>query len=245
MENSIDELLKKFKNIKEKGFVKSVNNNKNGSGLTLEYYLGSTGGDFCIPDFKNIEIKSLSINSNSNLNMFSCAPDGKYILASQWLSYKYGYPDKVYKKIRVLKALINTNLNKVGLFFYFSLRINRTDKKIILNVYNHKKELINSDIYWDFDSIKDKLIRKLSTLAIITNIKMEKNGKTYYKYVDIKIYKLKSFDTFIRLIENNIIFVNFKTGVYKSGYKKGKFHDHGTGFEIERHNIEKLYNRIY
>lgn len=245
MDKNVRELLEKFNIIKQKGYIPSVNNNKNGSGLTLEHHLGSTGGDICIPDFKNIEIKTLSIYSNSNLNMFSCTPDGKYCLATQWLSWKYGYPDKVYRKIRVLKALVNTQLNKVGLFFYFSLRVDKKNNIIVLDVYNHKKKLINSDIYWDFDSIEEKLIRKLSTLAIITNRKMEKNGKIYYKYIDIKIYKLKSFDEFIKLIEKDIIFVNFKTGVYKSGYYKGKFHDHGTGFEIRKENIEKLYDRIY
>ena len=245
MEKNIYELLQKFDNIKQRGYIPSITNNKNGSGLTLEYLIGSTGGDICIQDFKNIEFKTLNTYSNSNLNMFSCAPDGKYCLATQWLSWKYGYPDKVYRKIRILKALVNTKLNKVGLFYYFSLRVNKKNKTIILYVYNIKKELINSDIYWDFDSIEEKLIRKLSTLALITNQKMEKNGKIYYKYTNIRIYKLKSFEKFIKLIEKDMIFVNFKTGVYKSGYYKGKFHDHGTGFEIERENIEKLYNRIY
>ena len=35
--------------------------------------------------------------------------------------------------------------------------------------------------------------------------------------------------------------VKLKIGIYRDGPKKGQIHDHGTSFEIDEINIEKLY----
>ena len=244
MKQNIQELKEKFSNIKNRGYIKSINNYKNGSGITLEHCLESTGGDICIPDFKGIEIKSISFYQKANLNLFSSTPDGKFILPTQWLSENYGYPDRDYKNINVLKVKVDTTLSKIGTGYYFSLVINRKKRKVELHIYDRNKKFINNYIYWDFDSIEEKLVRKLSILAIFKNRKKEYDGYKYYSYVDMKLYRLKGFDVFLYLLEKNVIKISFNTGVYKSGYKKGKFHDHGTSFVIEINDVEKLFVEI-
>lgn len=244
MTSSITELKTKFNDIKSKGYIKSINNNRNSSGLTLEKCLESTGGDICIPDFKDIEIKCISIYSTSNLNLFSSSPDGKYILPTQWLSENYGYPDSKYKDIKILQCKLDTTLSKIGNYYYFAITIDKEKKKIFLNVYDINKKFINNYIYWDFDSIEEKLLRKLSLMAIIKSKKKENTGNIYYSYIDMKLYKLKDFETFLNLIEKNIVKICIKTGIYRSGPKKGNFHDHGTSFEIAQNDISKLFDTI-
>lgn len=86
--------------------------------------------------------------------MFNSGPDGKYICATQWLTENYGYPNRDYNKFKVLKADIYANkYNKIGLKYYFKLNIDNSNKKIILEIYDLKYNLINDDIYWDFDSL--------------------------------------------------------------------------------------------
>ena len=87
-------LLNKFNEIKEKGYIKSINNYNNGSGLTLENELGSTGGDFNIPDFMDIEIKSIYKYRFASIDLFNSAPDGSHFPAAPWITENYGYPDK-------------------------------------------------------------------------------------------------------------------------------------------------------
>ena len=60
----------------------------------------------------------------------------------------------------------------------------------------------------------------------------------------MKIYKLKDFETFIDLIENGIIRISLKIGVFRTGKKIGQIHDHGTSFCIEEDNLDKLYDLI-
>lgn len=246
MSNNFEILLKKFNNIKKQGYIKSITTSKNGCGITLEHLLNASGGDFCIPDFEGIELKAIRDYKYADFDLFNASPDGKYVFPTQFIAEKYGYPDKDYKDIKVFKGdIFGNRLNKIGLFNHFKLKVDKENKKIILEIYNYNKILINSDIYWDFDTIQSKLERKLKNLAIITVDKLYSNKEYYYFYKNIKMYTLKSFETFINLIDEGIIFITFKTGVAKSGKYTGKFQDHGTAFRISKHNIEKLFNVIY
>jgi hypothetical protein len=242
----IEELIKKFKEIKKQGYVKSVVKSKNGAGITLEHLVGSSGDDFPIPDFKGIELKAIRNYKFAEFDLFNASPDGKYVYPSQWIAQNFGYPDRDYKDIKVFKGNIDAkNLNRIGLFYYFKLKVDRLNQKIILEVYNSKKILINNDIYWDFDTLKSKLELKLKKLAVIDVQKLYSLNEYYYYYENMNIYSLKSFDVFIDLIDKGIIFVTFKTGVTKSGKYQGKFQDHGTAFRISKNNLEKLFNKIY
>ena len=246
MNENFENLLTRFNEIKKQGYIKSVTNSKNGCGITLEHLLKSTGGDFCIPDFEGIELKAIRNYDFADFDLFNASPDGKYVFPSQWIANKYGYPDKDYKDINVFKGdIFGNHFNKIGLFNHFKLKVDNENKKIILEIYNYHKILINNDIYWDFDSLKSKLERKLLNLAIINVDKLYSNREYYYFYKNLKMYTLKSFETFIDLINSGIIFVTFKTSAAKSGKYIGKFQDHGTAFRISKNNIEKLFTRIY
>lgn len=246
LDQSFKELLNKFEEIKNKGYVKSINKYKNGSGFTLEHHLGSTSGDFCIPDFDDIEIKAIRKYNEASIGLFSSAPDGKYISATQWITQNYGYPIKDFPEAKALSGDITGNKkSKIGLFYFFQLKVDYENKKIILYVYDKNYKFINNDIYWDFDSLEDKLNRKLSKLAVIEAQRRQLDGDYYYYYDNIKLYKLKSFDVFLNLIELGIVSLGMKTGVYKSGKKLGKFHDHGCTFRIQKNNLERLFNRVY
>ena len=245
VENTFDTLLKKFSKITNKGYIKSVTPNKNGSGITLENELGSTGGDFCIPDYRDIEIKAIRDYYDALIGLFSSAPDGKYESATQWLCENYGTQDENFKDVNVLSCSLKGKRKiKVG-NYYFSIKIDYINQKIFLNIYDKRLNFLNNDIYWDFDSLEEKLRRKMSKLAIITVKSKIYNSDRYYHYKKINLYKLKSFATFLKLIEDGIILISFKTGVYKSGKYIGKFHDHGTTFRISKKDIEKLYDKIY
>ena len=246
MNKNFNNLLSKFNIIKKQGYIKSITSAKNGCGITLEHLLHASGGDFCIPDFDGIELKAIRDYDYADFDLFNASPDGKYVFPTQWIANKYGYPDKDYKDIKVFKGdIFGNSLNKIGLFNYFKLKVDKEKEKIILEVYNYHKALINNEIYWDFDTLKSKLERKLQNLAIINVDKLYSNKEYYYFYKNIKMYTLKSFETFIDLIDNGFIFITFKTGVAKSGKYIGKFQDHGTAFRISKNNIEKLFNRIY
>ena len=234
-------LKEKFKKIKNKDYIKSVNTYRNGAGLTLEHELGSTGGDFNIPDFYDIEIKAMYKYRFQSLELFNSAPDGVHFPAISWISENYGYPDKDFKNIKVFKGdVFGNGKNHIGYKYEFKLDVDRIKQKVILEIYRYNR-LINNEICWDFDTLKDKLERKDSKLAIFIFNKKYVNSSYYYKYEEMYLYKLKGFNEFINLIEEGIVKVTFKAGVHKSGKYIGTFSDHGTSFRIDVSNIEQLF----
>ena len=58
MDKSIALLQQKFKEIKQKGYIKSVRRGSTGIGATFESLLGKPEESFEIPDFYGIEIKT-------------------------------------------------------------------------------------------------------------------------------------------------------------------------------------------
>lgn len=245
MEDNINNLINKFKEIKRKNWIKSINNNSSGIGMTLEKQLNIPENNLPIPDFHNIEIKAKNEYSKGFITLFNCTPTGPYIKETERLKDEYGYPYKNNKDLKVLNNSIYANkMVSVGINYYFKLKIDNKNEKIILQIYNKKRKLIEEKTYWSFDILKEKSITKTKYLAVFTAQSKVINNYIYYNYDKLEIYKFKSFNEFIKLIEDGVIRITFKIGIFKSGERKGQIHDHGTGFDINKKDFIKLYTLI-
>ena len=245
MKKQIEKLNEEFVKIKEKGWVKSINKGTNGIGFTLESLLSIPRNELEIPDYNGIELKTRRYSSKSYIILFSSKPEGKYYHEVQRIKDKYGYPHSKFKQYKVLNNSVYANkLNKIGLNYYFKLDVDREKRKIYLLVYNKYKELIEKEAYWDFEILEEKIYRKLKFLALIKAYSKKDiyQDCEYFKYNYMRIYYLKSFETFISLVEDGTIRVNFKLNIKTSGDKIGQIHDHGTSFDILEKDIKKLYN---
>lgn len=245
MDLEIKKLNQKFILIKNMSWIKSIRKGWGGIGITFEYLLGNNENDFEIPDYNGIEIKTRRAYSKSNITLFSCAPEGPHYHEIERLKDLYGYPDSVCRNFKVLNAIVSANkITKVGLFFYFQLKIDRAAKKIFLLVYNSKKILIEDIVYWDFDTIYTKVYRKLKYMALAKALVKRKNKEEYFKYYKLTIYKLKDFDNFLTALEKGKISISFKISVYRDGKYKGKIYDHGTSFNLSEENLLEIFEKI-
>jgi len=145
----------------------------------------------------------------------------------------------------VLNTSVYSNqIVKVGRNFYFKLRIDKEKRKIFLIIYDKLFNQIENNVYWDFDILEEKLSRKLKNLALIKALVKRKDQTEFFKYYEIKMYKIRKFYTFINLLEKGIIRINFKIGIFRNNNKMGQIHDHGTSFNIKEIDLIKLYNLI-
>lgn len=245
MRQSIIDLDKEFKRIKNMGLIESKRKGATGIGYTFECLLNKEEESFDIPDYKGIEIKTKYIYSWGKIHLFCAAPDGDYLFENKRLVEKYGYPDKNYSNRHAFNGTINAkNYTQIGTQFLFKLDVNRKEEKIRLLIANKEYQIIDKEISWSFDLLKSRLNRKLQYLAIINAYKRIINKKEYFHYCKINFYHLKNFTTFINLLENGTIKISFCIGIDKDGIKKGKIHDNGTSFEIQEFDIKRLYNFI-
>ena len=245
MKENIRELKEKFERIKNMGWIEERRKCKGAAGYTLETLLLKGEDNFPVPDFKDIEIKTINKNTKMNLHLFNLTPDGDYLFPIKRILDEFGCPTKEDKNIkrfyRSFSGVSYTN------FIYGrkgKINVNYEKQKIELNVINNKKEKYDIGISWSFDYVKERLKLKLMYLAIVRVSSCIICGKGYYHYDSIDFYKLRDFETFVNLIDDGIIEITFKIGVHKDGPKKGKVYDHGTDFSININNIGKLYEKI-
>lgn len=245
MGQDIIDLKKEFERIKRLGWIESKRKGTTGIGYTFETLLNKPEENFEIPDFGKIEIKTKHRYSKGYITLFNATPDGDGLFAIHRLQKKFGYPDKDLTEQRVFKGSVTcNNFTNIGLYYKFKLIVDKDLKLIRLIVVNKSEQLIDDKTSWSFELIQEKLERKLQYLALIHSDSKIINGKEFFKYTNIEFYKFNNFDKFIEAINNGLIRITFKVGVFKSGPKKGNIHDHGTGFDINEKNLLSLYTKI-
>ncbi len=50
-----------------------------------------------------------------------------------------------------------------------------------------------------------------------------------------------SFERFIKLIEDGIVKIELRLGLYTEGVNKGRIHDHGTAFRVLERNLQDCF----
>lgn len=247
MKENFKKLYNEFLNIKKKEWIKGSSNGQGNVGITFEVELGKERENFPIPDYEGIEIKTSLKRKGlpGNITLFSATPDGPCIFQTQILKEKYGWSDKILPEYKIFYATLNGNkYTKVNKNFYMKLEVDRKEKRVYLKVCDSNFRKIERECFWDFSSLEEKLLRKLKYLAYVEAEKKTINNEQYFKYNSINFYQLKSFEQFLHLLEIGKIKLCFKVGIYRSGIKKGKTYDHGTGFIINKGYLYLLYDKL-
>ena len=228
-------LYRKFAEIRKLGWVKSLSKSPTSIGQTFEKLIGKKSDNLPIADFLDIEIKVKKKNTYT-VCLFSINPDINFSIKDFY--DKYGIVDK--KNFKTIYLNINS-LSKINLGnFLFSVKIDKTNQQIRLLIYDYDNNLISNNIAWSFDIIKERINLKIDKLAIVYAESKMKQFAYYFRYYYIKFYKFKSFDQFLKLVDEGLIHVSFNI----SAQKNGNIYNHGICFYISLYNIGKLYDII-
>lgn len=241
-DDNIRMLKSKFNEIKNMGYVKSVRKGSTGVGATFESLIGKNEESFEIPDFQGIEIKTRRAYSKSRISLFNAVPTGSSYYEVKRIRDTYGYPSKRDRNLKCLYAEVDGKIqSKVGLWYYFKLRVDKEKEKLILEIYDHNNILIDDTTYWDFDILKEKLLRKLELLALVKAWPTTRRGTEYFKYYKINFYILRGFDEFVDALENGIIEVVFKINSFTDEKRYGNVDSSGVTFAIHEEDLLELY----
>ncbi len=232
----ISDLIFKLERIKKMGYIDTLKNL--GKEATLHNLLELNSND--------VIIKCDDINNSKYVTFFNATPVGKDKNQIRRLKEKYGFYDNLDFKNKVFKSTaVSTFTTFIKSNYLLKLFVSYEDKRIYLQIYDKNYVLIEQKTYWPFEMLKSFYEKKAKYLFLVkTWVKEEKNSK-YYKYYDFSGYQLKTFEEFLKLVEEGIIRVNFRVNVYNKGYKKNQIKDDGTSFEIQEIDLLKLYDKIY
>lgn len=224
---TLDDFIREYMNIVNMVWIKTHRSGPTGIGKTLEDLLGIPENNKDEPDFGDYELKSCRVNSNSMLTMFTRAPAPRG--ANPYLRLKYGYSSGACDNAEtVLHATLSadrfTSIADTG----HRLKITCLDN----GIYIESEEGIE-DIYWSRSELKRCFEKKYKNKFVYA--KADSRGKGAFEEFRFReAYEVSGFnyDSFIALLEVGKIYVDLRIGQYHSGPKKGKTHDHGTGFRI-------------
>ena len=246
MYENIFELNNKFLEINRMGWIRSRRKGSTGIGYTFESLLGKNEDSLSLPDFKGIEIKTKLGYTKTPLTLFSLTGNnGRGTPIYKKFIYSYGYyrKDKPNYKSFSHELYVNKFVD-LKYSIQWRLKIDYTNEKIKLLLFDSNLNIIDNNIYWDFNEIKKRLLTKLKYLALVKGYRYIKNNEIYYKYVSMTLYKLKGFKEFIKLMEKGIIFINFNI----SGYNVNViifFNSRKIEFRINNDAIDQLFDKLY
>ena len=246
MYENMKKLKEEFIKIREKGWINGVSNGFGNGGRTFEYLLGKKeADDLPVADYNGIEIKTRAYNSQYKMSLFSTVPDGPELFEIKRIVDTYGFPARELKSANVLFGNVNAKEKSfIGRHFQFQLEVNYSDKRIYLLVFNKYGKLIERRSFWSFELLRERIEIKINAMAIVKLRGRYINNEKYFSYHDIIFYRLKSFDTFLQLIEEGIITLSIKIDIYRDERRFGNIHDHGTGFQIDEDDLQLLFDRV-
>lgn len=245
MLNNFKEFKNKFEDVKKKGWVKSMRKGDTGVGYTFESMIGKEEENLPIADYGSIEIKTTRKYSRKRIHLFSAVPDGDFLFPIKRIHEKLGYPDKQRPEFKVFQMGFNgKEFSNIGYYKKGIIKVNYKEKKVDFIVYKSSGYDIKINVSWTFQLLYQRLYLKLKYLAYITADSKFVNGNEYFYYYKLKMYKLKTFSIFLKLIEEGKIEVRFSIGVFKSGKREGQIHDRGTYFSINEENLNELFTEI-
>ena len=218
----IREALNKLKEI---GWIKSNRKHNTGIGKTLEDYLGITENNIALPDFGVMELKSQRIGTVSMITLFTKSPEG---ITNTEIRKRFGYPDREFPNIKILHQTIsNGKRNAMG----FQSVIDKQQGKLLIL---KKGKLIG---YYSLVFLKEKAVEKIGDGLILVRALTKKiSGIEYFHYKDA--YILKEIDPAKFLAHSKY---DIRLGVYHSGKKAGKPHDHGSAFRLAEKSLPLLF----
>ena len=246
MNDEVKKLIDNFKIIANKKWIKSVSRSFGSIGLTFEKELNKSPDAFYFPDYYGTEIKCTSRYSRYPLFLFTVAFDGPSFPEINRIVEKYGYPDKNYPDKNVLFEKVCCNKKSlVNDCYKFKLDVDDIKEKLYLCVYDLNDELIERESFVYLKTIEEHLTLKFNRLAVVSASTKKIEDEKYFRYYKIDIYKLISFERFLRLLKFGVIEVSLISRISKSGEDSGRYRNKNLVFSIKKNNLEKLFNNIY
>lgn len=228
---TFQEVIRKLKELKEKGYVKTHRTGSTGIGKTLEDLLGIQENNIPSSDFnEEIELKTARKISSSMLTLFTKAPLPRN--ANSHLLETFGYITEESQGRKILHSTVN-GVDYNTLRGVPGFKINVISDKLILSTYQHM------DIvpYWDREILRKCFESKLPKLVYVKAESKGSNEDEEFWYNEAYLLSGFNFDNFIRLIKEGNVLVDIRIGQYPNG----KPHDHGTGFRVHPNKLDLCF----
>ena len=243
LSNPKEKLIKLFKIIKNKSWIHFERKQENADGLlgnVFEDLIGIEENNKSEADYFDYEIKTKNLTSDALVSLFGCTIKS-FLNANTEIRQKYGVPDEKHPENKIFNTTVKYskwNTHRGG----HNFKLEKTDN-LYLRIKKQDQQMTIDDnrYYRDENEIIQKFI-KIKNCCLIEG-EIDKKNKLA-RYTKMIVFRNADIDKFWALLKSDDIVIDFRIGVHLSGKRKGKTHDHGTGFRIKKNKFTSLYRDV-
>jgi hypothetical protein len=222
---TIKEFKKKFREIKNQGFIPSTRKGPTGIGHTLETALGISENNEAHPDVEGAEIKTHRTKGNNLITLFTFN-NNVWKMPPLEAVKKYGSLDKHGRK---------------GLYYTMSLRANSAG--LFLDVQNTEISVrhVSGEIVaiWNLKKLAERFMQKMPALLFVSAFTEERDGIEYFHFYRAQLMKGTSPKLLADQFHAENILVDLRL------HDKGTMaRNHGTGFRTYEDKLPLLFKKI-
>jgi hypothetical protein len=228
---TFDQLKEQLIKIRDSGFIETHRAHDTGVGKTLEDLLGIKENNLRLPDVGDIELKAKRIDSGSMLTIATKSPEPRGINKVLFEKYKYLDKEGYYN----LHSTVYGSRNNPQMFKV----VFEKDRLVLKNKFN-------VEAYWPISIFDDVLKAKSDKILLVfAETKGERKTKEEkFHYTEAYLLSNLNISKFQSAVESDKLKIDIRIGVYRSGKNKGKYHDHGTGFRINKRDFLHLFDNF-
>lgn len=222
---TISEFTKKFREIKEQGFVQTMRKGPTGIGYTLETLLGIKENNDAHPDVDGAELKAHRTKGNSMITLFTFN-NKVWKMPPLDAVKKYGSFDKDGRQ--GLYYTMSLKPNSAGLF----LDVQKTE----ISVRHISGEVVAT---WQLQTLSDRFMQKLPALLFVSAFTEERDGLEYFHFYRAQLMKGTTPELLANQFREENILVDLRL------HDKGTMaRNHGTGFRTFEDKLPSLFQSI-
>ncbi len=228
---TLQDLKEELTKIKAMGFIQTHRVHDTGIGKTLEDLLGIKENNLRLPDLGEVELKAKRLDSGSMLTIATKSPEPKGINKLLFEKYKYLDGEGCFN----LHSTVYGSRENPQFF-----KVVFEDNQLVL------KNKLNLPAYWPI-SMFDDVLRAKSDKILLVFAETKGERKTEdekFHFVEAYLLSDLNIDKFQSAVESDKLKIDIRIGVYRSGKNKGKYHDHGTGFRINKRDFLHLFDKL-
>lgn len=221
----LQSFIKKFKELKAKGFIPSHRKGPTGIGYTLECELGINENNIAGPDLPQIELKAHRVKSQNLITLFT-------------------FNNKVWKMppLKAIKKYGSFDKNgRKGLYYTMSLKPNSAG--LFLDVGKTKISVRHIEgkiiAVWELKALAERLMQKVPSLVFVSAFSEERDGIEYFHYYRAQLMKNTSPELLGNQFKEENILVDLRL------HDKGTMaRNHGTGFRVYEEKLPSIFSNI-
>jgi len=235
MNYSINKLMEDFTHISKLGYIESIIKSPSSASITYENKLLDINSNYNTY-FKNIHFQYINLSSRYPIDLLKIKITTNLAKSFNAITYKYNKSYNNNYNIKLNNKYI-TKLDK----YSFKLNIDYDNKYIYVNVYDIDNNIVDRIFPISFDILENYIANNLNIVALVSITSKKKQHNIYYKYDSISLYTIKSFNTFIKLLNNGIIELNI---IHSNCFNNKLYSINNITFLIKKRYITKLFNKL-